>query len=188
MKLYLKCDMNIAYKKILQEQLDKFQLNYNIMGFGDVEINDDLPNDKLKQLNNCLNTYGIEIVESHKSILVQKIKDVIVEMVYMDDKLPISKISSYLADKLNYRYGYISNLFSEVTYTTIENFIILQKTERAKQLIITNELTITEIAWKLSYSSLAHFSNQFKGTTGLTPTAFQRIINKRRTIESKNKT
>ncbi len=180
MKLYLKYDTNTLCKKIVQEQLDKYNLTYSLSSLGEVEIQETFSNENLHQLNTTLNNYGIEIVESHISILVQKIKDVITEMVYTEDKLPVSKISVYIADKLNYKYGYISNLFSDVTYTTIENFIIIQKTERAKKLIITNELTITEIADKLNYSSLAHFSNQFKNATGLTPTAFQRIINKRR--------
>jgi AraC-like DNA-binding protein len=181
MNLYIKYDIPMTCKRVLQDLLDKFQLSYSLISFWEVEIKEDISVPRLKELSTGLNDYGIEIVESHKSILVQKIKDAIIEMVYMEDKLPLSKTSSYLADKLKHRYGYISNLFSEVTYTSIENFIILQKIERAKQLLITNELTITEIAWKLNYSSVAHLSNQFKNVTGLTPSMFQRIINKRRT-------
>ena len=181
MNLYIKYDMPVTCKKILQDVLDKFKLNYSLLSFWEVEIEEDLPAPRLNELNSGLNDYGIEIVESNKSILIQKIKDAILEMVYMEEKLPLSKTSSYLADKLKHRYGYISNLFSEVTYTSIENFIILQRIERAKQLLITTELTITEIAWKLNYSSVAHLSNQFKNVTGLTPSLFQRIINERRT-------
>lgn len=179
MILYLKYDTYLACKKILQEQFEKFQLNYSLKSFWEVEINEALPGPMLDELSSSLNYYGIQIVGSDKSILVQKIKDAIIEMVYMEEKLPSSKTSSYLADKLNHRYGYISKLFSEVTYTSIENYIILQKIERAKELLISNELTITEIAWKLNYSSVAHLSNQFKNVTGLTPSMFQRIINKR---------
>ena len=175
MNLYIKYDIPLTCKKVLQEQLDKFQLSYSVISFSEVELKEDISSPMLSQLTTILNNWGIEIVESHKSILVQKIKDVIVEMVYMEEKLPISKTSSYLADKLKHRYGYISNLFSEVTYTSIENFIILQKIERAKQLLITNELTITEIAWKLNYSSVAHLSNQFKKVTGLTPSHFKQV-------------
>ena len=185
MKLYIKYDINAACKKILVEQLDSLELSYSLVGFGEVEIKEVVNNEKLKQLNAKLNNYGIEIVENHKSILVQKIKDAITEMVYLEEKLPTSKISSYLADKVGHSYGYIYNLFSEVTYSSIGNFIILQKTERAKQLIMTSELTFTEIAWKLNYSSVAHFSNQFKNATGITPTAFQRIMNKRRNAPQK---
>ncbi|HVD99054.1 MAG TPA: helix-turn-helix transcriptional regulator [Cytophagaceae bacterium] len=180
MKLYIKYNINAICKKILEEQLDKLDLNYSVTGFGEVDIKENVSNEKLKQLGVGLNDYGIEIVESHKSILVQKIKDAITEMVYLEEKLPTSKISSYLADKIGHSYGYIYNLFSEVTHTSIGNYIILQKTERAKQLMTTTELTFTEIAWKLNYSSVAHFSNQFKNATGITPTAFQRIMNKRR--------
>ena len=179
MKLYLKFDSNIACKKIIQEQLDKLQIDYAYLGFAEIEIDDTISIDGLNELNTCLGNYGIEIVESQKSILVQKIKETIIEMVYMENK-PATSNSSYISDKLKQRYGYLSSLFSEVTYTSIENFIILQKTERAKQLIITNELTFTEIAYMLNFSSVAHFSTHFKSATGITPSTFQRIINKRR--------
>ncbi len=179
MTIYIKYDINAICKKILQEQFDKLGLDYLLIGIGEVEIKENISDLKLKQLTSGLKNYSIEIVENYKSILVQKIKDAIMEMVYIEEKLPNSKTSTYLADKLKHSYSYISNLFSDVTYTTIENFIILQKIERAKQLLIINELTITEISWKLNYSSTAHFSNQFKNITGLKPTTFQRIINKK---------
>jgi AraC-like DNA-binding protein len=184
MDLYIKYDIPVTCKKVLQELLDKFELDYSMKSFWEVELHENLSESRLNELTSILNNFGIGIVESHKSILVQKIKDAITEMIYMEEKLPISKTSSWLADKVKHRYGYISNLFSEVTYSSIENFIILQKIERAKQLLITNEFTITEIAWKLNYSSVAHLSNQFKNVTGLTPSTFQRIINKRRTANA----
>lgn len=180
MKLHIKYDIPTVCKKILQEQLEKLDLTYTLIGVGEVEIKQTISSEQLQELNAALSNYGVEIVESNKSILVQKIKDAIIEMVYIEEKLPTSTMSAYLAEKLNHSYGYLANLFSDVTYTSIENFIILQKIERAKQLITTNELTFTEIAWKLNYSSVAHFSTQFKNATGLTPSAFQRIINKRR--------
>ena len=187
MKIYLKFDMNAVCKKVLQEQLDALNIDYSIAGFGEVDIQNSIANDTLKKLQDNLNNYGISVVESHKSILVQKIKDAITEMIYSDEKISNEKTSVYLADKIGQSYGYISNLFSDVTYTSIANFIILQKVERAKQLILTNELTITEIAWKLNYSSVAHFSNQFKNATGLTPSAFLRIIDKRKSaLQKKN--
>jgi len=179
MKLYLKFDTNVALKKIVQEQLDKLQMKYDYLGFAEIEINETITSEKMRELDTCLNSYGIQIVENQKSVLVQKIKDTIIEMVYSEDKLPISN-SIYLSEKLKQRYGYLSSVFTEITYTSIENFILLQKAERAKQLISTNEYTFTEIAYALNYSSVAHFSNQFKGTTGITPSAFQRIMNKRR--------
>ena len=110
MKLYIKYDINEICKKILQEQLDIFQLSYNLLSYSEVEIREDVSNEKLKELFARLNNYGIEVVESSKNILVQKIKDVIIEMVYMDEKLPTAKISSYLADRLSHSYGYISKI------------------------------------------------------------------------------
>jgi AraC-like DNA-binding protein len=186
MKLYIKYDINVICKKILQEQLDKLDLSYALVAFGEVEIKEVLTGETLKQLHSNLNEYGIEIVESNKSILIQKIKDVIIEMVYMEEKLPTSKISAYLADKLGYSYGYISNVFAEVIYSSIENFIILHRIEFAKQLITIDELSFTEIAHRLNYSSLAHFCTQFKNTTGLTPSVFKRIIIQRRNIAKNN--
>ncbi|MDO9254228.1 MAG: AraC family transcriptional regulator [Bacteroidales bacterium] len=179
MKLYLKFDSNIALKKIVEEQLDKLQMKFDYLGFAEIEIDNAVSGSEIKELDARLNMYGIQIVENQKSVLVQKIKDAIVEMVYSEEKLPISN-SAYLSDKLKQRYGYLSSVFTEITYTSIENFILLQKAERGKQLISTNEFTFTEIAYTLNYSSVAHFSNQFKSVTGITPTAFQRIIRKRR--------
>lgn len=146
MKLYFKYDRMVACNTLVREQLNKLGLSYELVGPVEVEIKDPVTDDKLKELNTALNQYGIEIVENQKSILVQKIKDTITEVVYSDGELPVAKISAYLADKLKYNYGYLSNLFSDVTYTSIENFTILQKIERAKQLITTDDLTFTEIA------------------------------------------
>jgi len=185
MKLYLKFDANTAFRQILQDQLSKLQIQYTYLGFAEIEIDDNVSNEGMNELNANLNNYGIEIVETQKSILVQKIKDTIIEMVNMEERLTTSN-SAYIAEKLKLRYGYLSLVFTEVTYTSIENFILLQKTERAKQLISTNELTFTEIAYMLNYSSVAYFSNQFKSITGITPSAFQRIINKRREMSKRN--
>lgn len=179
MKLNIKYDINLACKVILQEHLEKLDIPYEVSGFGEVILTESLAPERYKELELSINKYGIEIVDNPKNIVVQKIKDVIVEMVFREDKLPESKISMYIADKLNLSYNYIAKLFSEVTYSSIENFIILQRIERAKQLIIEENLSLSEVAWKLNYSSNAHLSNQFKKTTGLTPTQFQRIIQKR---------
>ncbi len=184
MELFFKFDLHKACQLILEEQLSKSGLTYKTIAFGEIQLNEQLNTEQLNALSKSLEHYGIEILENQKSILLQKIKELIVEIVFNEDEMPNTKISHFLADKLGYSYGYISNLFSEYTYTSIENYIILQKTERAKQLISTNEYTFTEIAWKLSYSSVAHFSTQFKNTTGLTPSLFQKIINKRKEISN----
>ena len=180
MKVYLKFDYPQLTKKVIQEKLLHFGYEFNYVGFGELDISDNIPEDALTDITNTFKEYGIEIVENQKSALVQKIKDAIVEMVFNDENAINIKSSVYLSEKLNHSFGYLSNLFSEVTYTSLENFIILQKIERVKQLIIINELSLTEIAYLLSYSSVAHLSTQFKNTTGITPSAFQRIIKKRR--------
>ena len=180
MKLFLKFDINNLCNTILKEQLDKFELKYDILGFGEINIKSNITDQNLIELNEAFSHYGIQVVENQKSIIVQKIKDTIVEMVHSENGLNNLKSSVYLSEKLNQSYGYISNLFSDVTYTSVENYIIIQKIERVKQLILINELTLTEIAYKLNYSSVAHLSTQFKNITGITPSAFQRIIIKRR--------
>ncbi len=180
MKLYIKYDIHYAVNVLIREKLNELGLEFELGGLGEIEILNDISETQLLQLNNFLNHYGIDIVDNLKSTLVQKTKDVIREMIYKEEGLPTSKISSYIAEKVNRSYGYLHNLFAENTYTSIGNYIIMQKIERAKQLIMEGDLTLTEISYKLSYSSVAHLSYQFKKTTGLTPSAFQRIIKRRR--------
>lgn len=179
MKLQVKYDIHLSCKIILQEQLDKLQMPYTITGLGEIEIKENISLDKYKELEANLNKYAIEIIDDPKNAFIQQIKDVIVEMVYNEEANPNLKTSAYLAEKFNKSYNHIAGVFSEVTYTSIQNFIILQKIERAKQEILEGKETLTEIAWKLNFSSVAHLSNEFKKITGLTPTAFQRIIKKR---------
>ena len=185
MKVYLKFDYNILTKKIIQEKLSELGCKYTIAGFGEIDFLENIPDEKINELSAKLESYGIEMVENQKSVLVQKIKDTINELVTSEEPLNV-KSSVFIAEKLNHSYGYLSNLFSDVTYTSIENYIIIQKIELAKQLIISNQLSLTEIAYRLNYSSVAHLSTQFKNTTGITPSAFQRIITKRRELSSKN--
>ncbi|WNH09331.1 helix-turn-helix domain-containing protein [Thalassobellus suaedae] len=182
MILFIKFDFNTICKKVLETKLNELNIKHKIVAFGEIELLEKVPSETYEALNNTLIDYGIEIVENQKSILVQKIKDVIIDMVFNDDSTVNVKSSVYLSEKLGHSYGYLSNLFSEVTYTSIENFIIIQKIEYTKQLLITTDLSLTEIAFKLNYSSVAHLSTQFKNTTGITPSAFQRIISKRRII------
>ncbi|MFW0737066.1 MULTISPECIES: helix-turn-helix domain-containing protein [unclassified Flavobacterium] len=179
MKLFIKFDINTICSLFLKHNLDQHKINFTTLGFGEIEINDNMDAEALEALKEKLGPCGFEVVENQKSVLVQKIKDAIIELVFMEDNNNY-KSSVFLAEKLNHSYGYLSNVFSEVTYSSIENFIILQKIERAKQLIIINEMSLTEIAFLLNYSSVAHLSTQFKNTTGITPSAFQRIIKKRR--------
>ena len=180
MNLYLKFEVNVLFRKVLENQLLGLGLNYSILGPGELGLNGPLPGGMLEEIRARLSIFEIEILENPRAVLIQKIKDAIIELVYREDSLAMCKVSVFLSERLRFGYGYLSKLFSESTFTSIENYLILQKTERAKQLIATHALTFTEIAWKLNYSSVAHFSTQFKNTTGLTPTAFQRIVNRRR--------
>lgn len=179
MKLNIKYDINQACNIILQEKLADLGISYQMNGFGEVSINGNITPEQYKDLETSIKKYGIEIIDNPKNALVQKIKEVIIELVYSDAKLPDSKISAYIADKMNLSYSYLAKIFAEVTYTSIENFMILQRIERVKKLIIEEKLTCTEVAWKMNYSSVAHLSNQFKKMTGLSPTVFQRIIERR---------
>ena len=164
---------------IVKSTLNDLHINYKTVELGEVELEEDLSNAKLDQLTSTLLKFGLELMEDKKSILIEKIKNIVVEMIHYNDAAPVLNFSSYLSDKLQYDYNYLSNLFSEVKGTTIEHFIIAHKIERAKELLIYNELTLTEIAEKLHYSSVAHLSNQFKKVTGLTPTFFKKMKDKR---------
>lgn len=183
MKLYIKYDISIACKAILHEQMEKLDLPFKSISLGEIETQKVLTVKQQQDLSAALKKYGIEILDDYKTTLVQKIKDTITELVYGEEPLKGTKFSLYLSKKLHHSYGHLTTLFSEVTFTTIEGFVIMQKIERAKELMIAGEYSLTEISYKLNYSSVTHLSNQFKKTTGLTPSAFQRIIKKRRDKE-----
>ena len=184
MKIFIKFDFNAVCRKVLEEKLIKHNIKFRILGFGEVDVLEKIDISVFSALTEELKEYGIDIIENQKSVLVQKIKDTIIEMIHSPELINV-KSSVYLAEKLSHSYGYLSNLFSDVTYTSIENYIILQKIEYTKQLIVSSDLSLTEIAFQLNYSSVAHLSTQFKNVTGITPSAFQRIIIKRREIANK---
>jgi AraC-like DNA-binding protein len=147
---------------------------------GVADIMDDVTNEQREQIRTNLLKSGLELMDDKKAVLIEKIKTVIIEMVHYTEELPKSNFSDFLSEKLKYDYTYLANLFSEVQGTTIEKFIIVHKIERVKELIIYDELNLTEIAWKMHYSSVAHLSNQFKKITGLTPSHFKKLKTKRR--------
>tara|TARA_R110002051_G_C8732983_1_gene498120 strand:+ start:90 stop:659 length:570 start_codon:yes stop_codon:yes gene_type:complete len=180
MKLNVKYDFNTICKIVLQEQLAALSIPYRLHGLGEIEFERPLNVDQKNKLTTSLSSYGIEIIDDQKSAMVQRIKETITNMILHDEQAKNYKVSSYLSEKLNYSYVYLSNVFSEVTYSSIENFVILKKIDHVKSLIISNNYTLTEIAYQLNYSSVAHLSYQFKKTTGLTPSTFQKIILRRR--------
>ena len=167
-------------KMVVKEELSKLGLHFIIVDMGVVEIMESISPEQREQISIGLLKFGLELMEDKKSVLIEKIKNVIIDMVHYKDDLIKINFSDFLSEKLNYDYTYLSNLFSEVQGITIEQFIISHKIERIKELIIYGELNITEIAWKMNYSSVAHLSNQFKKVTGLTPSHFKQMKDKRR--------
>ena len=165
---------------IVKETLKKLGLHFVSVELGEVEIMEEMNSDQREQLKSVLLQSGLQLMDNRSAMLIEKIKNVIIEMVHYSDELPKTNFSVYLSDKLKYDYTYLSNLFSETEGTTIEHFILMHKIERVKELIIYDELNLTEIAAKLHYSSVAHLSNQFKKITGLTPTFFRSLKHKKR--------
>jgi AraC-like DNA-binding protein len=168
-------------KMAVKEELRKLNLHFIVVDLGEVEIMESLDSEQLLELKKALLETGLELMDDKKAMLIEKIKNVIIEMVHHSDEVLKVNFSDYLSEKLNHDYTYLANLFSEVQGTTIEQFIISHKIERIKELIIYGELNITEIAWKMNYSSVAHLSNQFKKMTGLSPSHFRNLKDKRRT-------
>jgi AraC-like DNA-binding protein len=165
---------------VVKDELKKLGLHFIIVDMGVVDVMENITPGQREDISAALLKSGLELMDDKKAVLIEKVKNVIIEMVHYSDELPKTNFSDYLSEKLNYDYTYLANLFSEVQGTTIEKFIIAHKIERVKELIIYDELSLTEIAWKMHYSSVAHLSNQFKKISGLTPSHFKTLKNKRR--------
>jgi AraC-like DNA-binding protein len=165
---------------VVKEELKQLGLHFIVVDLGEIEIMETISIEQREQLKAILLTSGLELMDDKRAVLIEKIKNVIVEMVHHSDEIIKINFSNYLSEKLNHDYTYLANLFSEVQGTTIEQFLISHKVERIKELIIYGELNITEIAWKMNYSSVAHLSNQFKKVTGLSPSHFKQLKDKRR--------
>jgi len=180
MKLYIKYMVSLRCKMMVKEELKKLGLHFIFVNLGEVEIMEDLSEEKRVELKNALLQSGLELMDDKRAILIEKIKNLIIEMIHYSDEMIKVNLSDYLSEKLNHDYTYLANLFSEVQGTTIEQFMISHKVERIKELIIYDEMNISEIAWKMNYSSVAHLSNQFKKVTGLSPSHFKQLKDKRR--------
>jgi len=173
--------VSLRCKLIVKSVLDDMNLHYSAIELGEVNINEELTSYTLEELDIALRKSGLELMGDKKTILIEKIKNIIVEMIHYSEEPPVTNFSSYLTTLVPYDYTYLSNLFSEVKGVTIEHYIISHKIERAKELLIYNELTLTDIAFKLHYSSVGHLSRQFKQVTGLTPSFFKRMKHHRLT-------
>lgn len=180
MKLYVKYMVSHRCKMVVKEELEKLGLQNATVDLGTVETQDDLTPEQREQLKIVLLRSGLELMEDHRAILIEKIKNVIIEMIHYDDELPSVNYSDYISEKLGYDYTYLSNMFSEVKGITIQHFIIMHKIEKVKELLLYDELNLTEISYRLHYSSVAHLSNQFKKITGLSPSFYKKLKKKRR--------
>ena len=180
MKLYIKYMVSLRCKMVVKAELSNLGLHYMNVSLGEVEIMENLTKIQHDDLKEALHKSGLELMDDRKSMLIEKIKNVIVEMVHYTDEIPKINFSDYLQGKLHYDYTYLANLFSETEGLTIEHYIMNHKIERVKELIIYDEMNLTEIAAELHYSSVAHLSNQFKKVTGLTPSFFKSLKDKKR--------
>ena len=179
MRLYIKYMVSLRCKMMVKEELKKLGIKYVIVDLGMVEILEDISKKQREQLKVNLLKSGLELLDDKKSILIEKIKNVITEMVHYSDELPKVNYSEYISEKLGYDYTYLANTFSEVKGITIQQFIINHKIERVKELLLYDELNLTQISYKLHYSSVAHLSNQFKKVTGLSPSFYKQLKQKR---------
>jgi AraC-like DNA-binding protein len=167
-------------KMAVKEELKKLGLHFIVVDLGEVEIMETMSGAQQQMLKMALLQSGLELMDDKRAVLIEKVKNVITEMIHHSDDLPKVNYSDYISEKLDYDYTYLSNLFSEVKGITIQQFIIINKIERAKELLLYDELSLTEISYKLHYSSVAHLSNQFKKVTGLTPSHYKLMKDKKR--------
>lgn len=167
-------------KMVVKEGLKKLGLHFIVVDLGEVDIMENISAGQRELLKSELLNSGLELMDDKRAVLIERIKNTIIEMVHHTDEIIKTNFSDFLSQKLNHNYTYLANLFSEVQGTTIEQFTISHKIERIKELMIYGELNITEIAWKMNYSSVAHLSNQFKKMTGLSPSHFIQLKDKRR--------
>ncbi len=166
-------------KMMVRDEFDKLGLRYTMIDLGVAELVENMTQQQYDQLKVNLLQSGLELLDDKRSILIEKIKNVITEMIHYTDMLPKTNYSDYISEKLNYDYTYLANIFSEVKGITIQQFIILNKIEKVKELLLYDELNLTEIAYKLHYSSVGHLSNQFKKVTGLSPSFYKKLKQKR---------
>lgn len=167
-------------KMMVKEELKKLGLHFIVVDLGEVDVLEDITEEQLNQLKIDLSQLGLELLDDKQIVLIEKIKNIIIEMILNSDETIKIKFSNFLSDKLHHNYTYLANLFSEAQGISIQQFMILHKIERVKELMFYDELSIKEIAYRLNYSSVAHLSNQFKKVTGLSPSHFKQLKDKMR--------
>jgi len=172
--------VSLRCKLLVRAELENMGLHPLKVDLGEIVVAEDMNAQQLKQLKATLLKSGLELMDDKKAIMIEKIKTIIIEMVHYSDEIPNVNFSDFLSQKLGLDYTYLAGQFSQVTGITIEHYIIAHKIERAKELLIYDELSLTEISYLLNYSSVAHLSYQFKKVTGLTPTFFKQLKRKKR--------
>jgi len=180
MILYIKFMVSLRCKMMVKDELAKLGLRYVTVDLGTVEVLEEMTHENRESLKQNLLLSGLELLDDKRSILIEKIKNVITEMIHHSDEIPKINYSDYISQKLAYDYTYLANIFSEVKGITIQQFIITNKIERVKELLLYDELSLTEISYKLHYSSVAHLSTQFKKVTGLSPSFYKQLKQKRK--------
>jgi AraC-like DNA-binding protein len=165
---------------LVKQELKNLGIHYSSVDLGLVEIIGEITEDKRNKLKAALLKSGLELMDNKKSILIEKIKIIITKMIHYNEELPKVKYSEYISNKMGYDYTYLANVFSEIEGITIGHYIIAHKIEKVKELLIYDELNLSEISYSMNYSSVSHLSTQFKKVTGLTPTYFKNLKDKRR--------
>ncbi len=178
MKLYIKNMVSKNCIQVVKNILNEMGINYSFIKLGHASIKDEITPDQRNLLEAALLKAGLKLMDDKKSMLTEQIKNVVIEMIHYSDELPKSNFSDFISQKLDYNYTYLSNTFSEVKGTTVEHYIIAHKIEKVKELLIYSELTLSEIAWKLRYSSVGHLSGQFKKVTGFTSSYYKKMKQK----------
>lgn len=171
--------VSLRCKMVVKEELKKLGLRYVVVELGMVEVLEDITQEQREQLRVSLLRSGLELLDDKKSIIIDRIKNVIIEMVHYSEEVPKVNYSDHISEKLKHDYTYLSNIFSEVKGITIQQYIIFHKIERVKELLLYDEMTLTEISYIMHYSSVAHLSNQFKKVTGLSPSFYRQLKKKR---------
>jgi AraC-like DNA-binding protein len=172
--------VSLRCKMVVKQELKKLGLWYVFVDLGSVEISSDITDEQRQLLKANLSKSGLELLDDKKSILIERIKNAVIEMIHYDEALPKINLSSFISQKIGYDYTYLSNIFSEVKGITLQQYIIMHRIEKVKELLLYDDLSLTEIAYRLQYSSVAHLSNQFKKVTGLTPSYYRQLKQNRR--------
>lgn len=180
LKLFIKYMVSARCITAVKEELRKLGLHFIVVDLGEIDIMENITEQQREQLKRGLTNSGLELMDDKRAVLIEKIIKVIIEMIHHSDEIIKINFSEYLSEKLNHDYTYLSNIFSDVKGITIQQFIIIHKVERIKELLLYDELNLTEISYKLNYSSVAHLSNQFKKVTGLSPSHFKQLKDRRR--------